>query len=514
MARLRLYALTTLGGLCLVYELVVEAMSPRGQALSDLVWILSVVPMYAVGAWLTWRLPTHPQPVRLLVSGTAFVATGAFGSFIASQPEMIESQWAPVFSTFSLEAQAVGSLAVALLIGGYPDGSVERSWQRLTLRCSWIVLIGPPLALLASPVVPVSPFIAEDLTLPNPYAVSWLAWLAQPAIWLAVNSWWVSVVGVLVLCARFVAADAAGRARMRVLFVVVVVGITLYAAGTVALALGAPEDSALVVTLISLGSLTAILLPGAIIYGILRHRLFDLDLVVRKSVAYGAASLLIAAAYAVIAAAPGMMLGNRVPVTLAVVVTIAAALAFQPLRRRLESAVSRRLFGDRVEQYQLLKNLGTTMEQTAELGELLPRLAHAIRGGMGASWVQVRLCEGDGSWLDEPQGVAGEVNGESAAGVDLVRAGELVGRVDLGPKPGGYAAADLELLGHRGRPGHHSGCQRTARVSAHGGTRRTVHLSRPAHCSSGRGAASDRARPARRDPAGGRGAHRRSSARP
>ena len=136
----------------------------------------------------------------------------------------------------------------------------------------------------------------------------------------------------------------------------------------------------------------------------------------------------------------------RVPVTLAVTVTIAAALAFQPLRRRLESAVSRRLFGDRVQQYQLLKNLGTTMEQTAELDELLPRLAHAVRDGIGASWVQVRLRDADGSWLDEPVGVAGEVTGESAAGVDLVRAGEQVGRIDLGPKPGGYAAADLELL--------------------------------------------------------------------
>jgi signal transduction histidine kinase len=60
--------------------------------------------------------------------------------------------------------------------------------------------------------------------------------------------------------------------------------------------------------------------------------------------------------------------------------------------------------------------------------------------------VRVRLCEADGSWLDEPVGVAGEVTEESAAGVDLIHAGELVGRIDLGPKPGDYARADLELL--------------------------------------------------------------------
>jgi signal transduction histidine kinase len=445
MARLRWYALTTMGGLLLAYAVLTDAMSLDLLSFPSNMWVFIVIPLYAVGAWLAWRLPTHPQAVRLLVAGTAASATLAYGSLMASEPQLINSPWFPVLSMLSLEAGAVASLALALLIGSYPDGVVERSWQRLTLRFSWAVLMAPPLALLASPVVPMWSYFTQAF-IPNPYAVSWLAWLAEPAVWLALNGDLVIVVGLVVLCARFVAADSAGRARMQFLFVVVVVGIPLSSANRVAGALGVPEDSALVVTLVTLGSLIGILIPAAIIYGILRHRLFDLDLVVRKSVAYGAALLLIAAAYAVIAAAPGMMLGNRVPVTLAVTVTIAAALAFQPLRRRLESAVSRRLFGDRVQQYQLLKNLGTTMEQTAELDELLPQLATAIRDGIGASWVRVRLQDADGSWLDRPVGVAGEVTNYSAAGVDLVRAGELVGRVDLGPKPGGYAAADLELL--------------------------------------------------------------------
>jgi hypothetical protein len=73
MARLRLYALTIVGGLCLVYEFVIEAISPRGMSLSDLVWILIVIPMYAVGAW---RLPTHPQPVRP-AEGCSAIAYGS-----------------------------------------------------------------------------------------------------------------------------------------------------------------------------------------------------------------------------------------------------------------------------------------------------------------------------------------------------------------------------------------------------------------------------------------------------
>ena len=238
MARLRFYALTTLGGLVIVWAADHRGdVSGRPVTLGSGVRFSSVIPMYAVGAWLTWRLPKHPQPVRLLVCGTAIVRSGWPAGRLVNLP------WSPVLSALYLEAAAVALLAMALLIGSFPDGFVERRWQRLALRCSWVILIGAPLALLASPVVPV---LRRDLAIPNPYAVSWLAWLAQPAAWLALNSGWVLLVGVLVLCARFVAADAAGRAQLRVIFVVVL-GLLLYFAGTVASALGAPEDSALVV---------------------------------------------------------------------------------------------------------------------------------------------------------------------------------------------------------------------------------------------------------------------------
>jgi hypothetical protein len=226
-ARLRLYALTTLGGLCIAYQLLTEAMSPNGWSFTDIVWTLIAIPMYAVGAWLTWRLPTHPQPVRLLVAGTVFLAGEAFGSLMASQPQLINSPWFPVLSTFGLELEAVGILATALLIGGYPDGFVERAWQRLALRCCWVSVLAPPLALIASPVAPVSTWVGDGIAVPNPYAVSWLGWLGEPALWLAVENWWVTVVGVVILCARFVAADAAGRAWMRFMFLVLVVGLTL-----------------------------------------------------------------------------------------------------------------------------------------------------------------------------------------------------------------------------------------------------------------------------------------------
>lgn len=100
------------------------------------------------------------------------------------------------------------------------------------------------------------------------------------------------------------------------------------------------------------------MIPVSIVVGVLRHRLFDIDLVIRRSVVYGVLTLRITAVYAGLAVAPGLALGARIPVELAVVLTIAAAVALQPLRQRLETLADRWVFGARVNRNQLLATFG------------------------------------------------------------------------------------------------------------------------------------------------------------
>jgi signal transduction histidine kinase len=170
--------------------------------------------------------------------------------------------------------------------------------------------------------------------------------------------------------------------------------------------------------------------------------------VFRRSVVYAALTLGVAGLYLAVAAAPGLALGRTMPVELAVLLTIVAAFAFQPLRRRLQALADRFAFGDRVNRYELLTGLGATLEQAVELDKLLPRLAATVRRGLGARWVRVSLrdAERDG-WLAEPVGVAGDPRGQAALVVALERGDERVGRIECGePEARPYTARDRELL--------------------------------------------------------------------
>jgi len=191
--------------------------------------------------------------------------------------------------------------------------------------------------------------------------------------------------------------------------------------------------------------------PVAIGVAILRHRLFDIDVVIRRSVVYAVLWSIIGAVYLATAALPGLVVGERLPIGVAIGITVLATLAFQPARRAIDRLVGQVLFGQRPSELELLSRFGETVADTFDITELAPRVADAVRQGLDLHWARVRLDVGDGNAARaEPAGAAGIALDEPGAPtltVSLAHGDERVGVVECGPKrEGRYADRDHELL--------------------------------------------------------------------
>jgi signal transduction histidine kinase len=194
-----------------------------------------------------------------------------------------------------------------------------------------------------------------------------------------------------------------------------------------------------------------LLIPVGLVIGILRYRLLDIDLVVRRSVVYGALWLLIAVVYAGVAVGLGVAAGRRVPLDLAIVLTIVVTMVAAPVRRRLERLADRLVFGRRLSGYELISQLGTRLEASPGPEDVTSTVAAAVRLGLGARWVRVSL----GRRGERPVASAGiylTAPDDPVLHVPLVHGPDVVGAIDCGPKrEGRYSDQDQELLATLGR---------------------------------------------------------------
>lgn len=430
--------LGTAGLLVAIWHAVTKP-GPHG-VLGGLGWIgLGVAPLFGLAVWVVCRRPDHPQARRLLLLGSVMAINVAIEGPV--QDAVARSGAGPWLWWVNLIYQysaTLSMIAAVLLLASFPDGVVERRWQRVALRALWVHLLVPPLLLLTNANLVVDDYLLDHPPqVPSPFAVSWLAWLGKPLV-IVSYGYYGGIAMFVILLIRFVQANAEQRGRMRLLVYVTALLIPVYSLQYAFAARFEDAQPLWLRLLTGLGIVLLLMIPVSIVVGIVRHRLFDIDLVVRRSVVFGALSLGIAAVYIGLAAAPGLALSDNIPVELAVVLTIAAAAAFQPLRRWLEKLADRMVFGERVNRYQLLTAFGSRLEQTVSLDDLLPRLADTVARGLAAPWVRVVLP-------GETE-VSGSPSGAPALRVALERGGEVVGHIECGPKDGGYEASDRELL--------------------------------------------------------------------
>jgi signal transduction histidine kinase len=76
----------------------------------------------------------------------------------------------------------------------------------------------------------------------------------------------------------------------------------------------------------------------------------------------------------------------------------------------------------------------------------MPRLAEAVREGLGARWVRVSVPGEGGTWPHDARATAGTPDGDPELCQDLRRGEQVIGRIECGPKDGGYTGEDRQLL--------------------------------------------------------------------
>jgi signal transduction histidine kinase len=435
--------LATLGPIGLASLLYVVVMrgfvDPDVNSDHGLAWpLLGALPLFVFGMWL---LTVSASRIALFIGlgATAMLLGSAYETFVHLNLDILGEPWFPVVNMLGLTADAVATSTLLVVFATFPDGVPEHRWQKVAVIFLWTPVLVGPLTLLTTPHVVMSQFIGiSGESTPNPSVVPWLEWAAPAVHYLVVQSWAAVVLGVAVLASRALFGEPEVRARTRVMGLAVGAAMVAFLLWTFVPGLWGVEF---------LVYASMICIPLAAIHGILRYGAFDIGPGDRGARVERSSNLLITVIYSAGVATPGLLLTPPLRPVPALLLTTLLAVVLLPVRGWMQRRLHRALFGDRERQFAMLGALGAQLEQAGDRRELLTRLAEAVRDGLDASWVQIRLESTDGATPASPIGVAGEIVGAPVESSELVRGEERLGRIEVGRRRRGeYSAAERALL--------------------------------------------------------------------
>ena len=189
-------------------------------------------------------------------------------------------------------------------------------------------------------------------------------------------------------------------------------------------------------------------LPVAMGIAILRYRLYNIDLIINRTMVYGALSASVVSLYVLIVWALGIALAAlfqaRGGLAVSLVATGVVAVLFAPLRERLQRGVNRLMYGDRDEPYAVLSRLGRRLEATIAPEATLSTIVETVAQALKLPYVSIEL-EQDGRF--QRMAERGSRTGELVI-LPLVYQRETVGRLILTPWGSGetFSPADRRLL--------------------------------------------------------------------
>jgi signal transduction histidine kinase len=377
-----------------------------GRTLAWVCWLVTVA-LAAAGTYLIFTMPAS-VPSDQRGQGSDFILFilllefATLGAFLASRRESNRVGWmacaiglgislAGFGKFYSLQAQyghfpapAIGVLASNigwdLGIGVlatffpllYPDGRLlSRRWRPV----AWTAGIAVGLLLLGDTIPSVSSALAGPAG-----AIPGIASVSLAAI---------TIAAVVSLVLRYRRGDTVQRLQLKWF-------VAAAAAIAIAIAIQALMSAVNVdlppVNLLVVIALMA--LPASVAVAVLKYRLYEIDVVINRALVYGALAAFITAVYVAIVVGVGALINSRgrPSLLLSILATAIVAVAFQPVRTRVQTLANRLVYGYRATPYEALAQFSHRVAGAYANEDVLPRLARVLAEGTGARattvWIQ------------------------------------------------------------------------------------------------------------------------------
>src|SRR5215203_4646366 len=177
---------------------------------------------------------------------------------------------------------------------------------------------------------------------------------------------------------------------------------------------------------------------------IVRYHLYDIDVVINRTLVYGSLSACVIGIYVLAVVALGALFQAQGNFAISLLATGLAAVLFQPLRMRLQRGVNRLMYGERDDPYAVLSRLGQRLEAALAPDAALNTVVQTVAQALKLPYAEISLKQGHGFLTAASYGDPAE----ERVTLPLTYGAELVGRLNLAPRAPGeeFTSSDRRLL--------------------------------------------------------------------
>jgi signal transduction histidine kinase len=364
----------------------VAGLGDRSGSIAAVVTVLLFIPSFAtVGAVLAAKRPTNPVGWLLSASGLCY-AMGTFSILVGS----FSTRWSDWLSSWvwGLGIGITGTFVLLL----FPTGTLpSRRWRPV----AWFAGIALGATFLGSAFSPGVIQGSQDSHSINPLGIGG----PLGSVFKVMEGFFgfvlpAGVAALVSLVFRFRRAQSLEREQIKWLVYAGALLLVGVIAGMAVEAAFGPGDLADNLQNVILSG-SFVFVPVAIGIAVLKYRLYDIDVVINKTVVFGALAGFITVVYVAIVVGIGAAIGqgSKPNLGLSILATAVVAVAFQPVRERVQKLANRLVYGRRATPYEVLSQFSSRMAQSYVSEDLLPRMARILAEGTGARiavvWLKV-----------------------------------------------------------------------------------------------------------------------------